>query len=116
MDALRRDRAIIYGIAAGIAALTATWAWFGAVNATLVEAYTKEQGLFRTDATPDPLFSDSLELDLATVEPSLAGPSRPQDRVRLADVKKTFLDALPNLLVKGKATLSNAEKAEIAMR
>ena len=51
---------------------------------TLVERYSKEQGLFRTDATPEPMFSDTLALDLATVEPSLAGPKRPQDRVPLA--------------------------------
>ena len=47
----------------------------------LVEAYCKEQGLFRTAATPEPAFTTA-ELDLATVEPSLAGPKRPQDRVR----------------------------------
>ena len=51
----------------------------------LVEAYTKEQGLFRTDATPDPVYADSLELDLATVTPSMAGPKRPQDRVELPE-------------------------------
>ena len=51
-------------------------------RSTLVERYCKEQGLFRTAATPDPVFTDTLELDLATVEPSLAGPKRPQDRVR----------------------------------
>jgi aconitate hydratase len=62
----------------------------------LVEAYTKEQGLFRTDNTPDPAFSDTLELDLATVVPSLAGPKRPQDRVELPDVKKNFHTAFPN--------------------
>ena len=56
----------------------------------LVEAYCKEQGLFRTDATPDPVFSDSIELDLGTVTPSMAGPKRPQDRVELPDVKKNF--------------------------
>ncbi len=60
----------------------------------LVEAYAKAQGLFRTDDTPDPLFSDTLELDLGTVEPCLAGPRRPQDRVPLHDVKRTFNDAL----------------------
>ena len=49
----------------------------------LVEAYCKAQGLFRTDATPDPVYIDTLELDLATVEPSLAGPRRPQDRIPL---------------------------------
>jgi aconitate hydratase len=56
----------------------------------LVEAYTKEQGLFRTDDTSDPHYADTLELDLATVVPSMAGPKRPQDRVELPDVKKNF--------------------------
>jgi aconitate hydratase len=60
----------------------------------LVERYCKEQGLFRTDATPDPVFSDTLELDLATVETSLAGPKRPQDRVSLAGMKDAFRKAL----------------------
>jgi len=63
----------------------------------LVEAYSKEQGLFRTDSTPDPVFTDTIELDLATVEPSLAGPKRPQDRVPLAQAKQAFHDALPAL-------------------
>src|SRR2546421_3978978 len=49
----------------------------------LVEAYAKEQGLFRTAGTPDPVFSDTLSLDLSTVVPSLAGPKRPQDRINL---------------------------------
>src|ERR1039457_2777455 len=62
----------------------------------LVEAYTKEQGLFRSDATPDPVYSDTLELDLASVMPSMAGPKRPQDRVELPDVKKNFRAAFPN--------------------
>ncbi len=66
----------------------------GAEHIALVEAYAKAQGLFRTDDTPDPLFSDTLELDLGTVEPCLAGPRRPQDRVPLHDVKRTFNDAL----------------------
>jgi aconitate hydratase len=61
----------------------------------LVEAYTREQGLFRTDATPDPLYSDSLDLDLATVTPSMAGPKRPQDRVELPAVRKNFREAFP---------------------
>jgi aconitate hydratase len=56
----------------------------------LIEHYCKEQGLFRTDDTPDPEFNDLLELDLGTVEPSLAGPKRPQDRVPLQDVKREF--------------------------
>jgi len=58
----------------------------------LVEAYTKEQGLFRTDDSPTPTFSEMLELDLATVEPSLAGPRRPQDRQPLPAVWKSFTD------------------------
>ncbi|MBI3063493.1 MAG: aconitate hydratase AcnA, partial [Deltaproteobacteria bacterium] len=69
----------------------------------LVESYCKEQGLFRTDAAPDPLFTDTLELDLATVEPSLAGPRRPQDRVPLAESKKAFKEALPGLMKGGSA-------------
>ena len=56
----------------------------------LVERYTKEQGLFRTDTSPTPEFSELLELDLATIEPSLAGPSRPQDRVVLSGVGQNF--------------------------
>ena len=60
----------------------------------LVEAYTKEQGLFRTDATPDPEFSDRLELDLADVVPTMAGPKRPQDSVTLRDAKHSFEKSL----------------------
>jgi aconitate hydratase len=60
----------------------------------LVEVYTKEQGLFRTDSTPDPEFTDTLELDLGTVEPSLAGPKRPQDRVPLSKSKTMYLEAV----------------------
>ncbi|MBZ5668640.1 MAG: aconitate hydratase AcnA [Acidobacteriia bacterium] len=59
-----------------------------------VERYAKEQGIFRTDQTPDPEFSDMLELDLATVEPSLAGPKRPQDRVPVSQMKQAFRRAL----------------------
>jgi aconitate hydratase len=60
----------------------------------LVEAYTKEQGLFRTDQTPDPIFSDRLELDLATVVPTMAGPKRPQDSVPLTHAKSAFEQSL----------------------
>jgi aconitate hydratase len=56
----------------------------------VVEKYYKAQGMFRTDATPDPVFSDTLELDLSQVQPSLAGPKRPQDRVLVADMKKNW--------------------------
>jgi aconitate hydratase len=61
-----------------------------AAQVALVEAYCQENGLFRTDATPDPQFSDTLELNLAEVEPALAGPRRPQDRVPLKAVKADF--------------------------
>jgi aconitate hydratase len=65
-----------------------------AAEAELVEIYCKEQGLFRAEATPDPVFSDTLELDLALVEPSLAGPKRPHDRVALSQMKDAFRKAL----------------------
>ena len=59
-----------------------------------VERYCKEQGLFRTDDSPDPEFTDTLELDLSDVVSSLAGPKRPQDRVQLSDLKSSFRRAL----------------------
>jgi aconitate hydratase len=65
-----------------------------AATVALVRAYGKAQGLFRTSRTPDPLFTDQLELDLGTVEPSLAGPKRPQDRVLLRDTHTAFAQAL----------------------
>jgi aconitate hydratase len=76
----------------------------------LVEAYTKEQGLFRTDDTPDPVYADTVDLDLATVTPSMAGPKRPQDRVNLPDVKKNFNDAFGAVhkhAANGNATVDN---------
>jgi aconitate hydratase len=66
----------------------------GPTQVQLVERYCKEQGLFRTDATPDPVFTDTVELDLASVEPSLAGPKRPHDRVALSQMKEAFRKAL----------------------
>jgi aconitate hydratase len=68
--------------------------------ADLVEAYCKEQGLFRDDKRPDPVFSETVELDLGSVEPSLAGPKRPQDRVALTDVKKSFRHELSAMVPK----------------
>jgi aconitate hydratase len=64
----------------------------------LVEAYAKAQGLWRDASTPDPVFTDTLELDIGSVEPSLAGPKRPQDRVPLTGAKAGFEKALPELL------------------
>ncbi len=63
----------------------------------LVEAYARAQGMWRDADTPDPQFTDALELDLSTVEPSLAGPKRPQDRVPLRAAKAAFAEALPAL-------------------
>ena len=80
----------------------------------LVEAYTKEQGLFHTARTPEAVYSDKLDLDLGTVEPSLAGPKRPQDRVPLGDVKQSFAAALPDLLGKAKPKPANSS-AEMAI-
>ena len=60
----------------------------------LIEAYAKAQGLFLDANSPDPVYSDTLELDLSTVVPSLAGPKRPQDRINLPDVKQNFLTSL----------------------
>jgi aconitate hydratase len=69
-----------------------------------VEVYAKTQGLFHTKDTPEAIYSDTMQLDLATVVPSLAGPRRPQDRVPLTEVKESFAKALPSLLstAKGK--------------
>ncbi len=61
---------------------------------SLVEAYAKEQGLFLTPDSPDPVYSDTLSLDLSKVVPSMAGPRRPQDRIDLPDVKANFLSSL----------------------
>ncbi|MGF1544696.1 MAG: aconitate hydratase AcnA [Parvularculaceae bacterium] len=65
-----------------------------AERVALVEAYAKEQGLWRDASTPDPVFTDTLSLDLASVVPSLAGPKRPQDRVPLSEADASFAKAL----------------------
>ncbi len=67
----------------------------------LVETYYKEQGLWRTDETPEPRFSETLELDMDTVESSLAGPRRPQDRVALTDMQPSFRQALAEMVGSG---------------
>jgi aconitate hydratase len=76
-----------------------------AAQVALVEAYTKEQGLFHSAASPEAAYSETLRLDLSTVQPSLAGPRRPQDRVPLAEVKSSFRHELAAMLaaVPGKA-------------
>ena len=75
-----------------------------------VERTSKELGIFRTDTTPDPEFTSRLELDLGTVEPSLAGPKRPQDRVRLADLRKNFEQELPKLVPAGFSQKEEAKR------
>ncbi len=91
----------------------------------LVEAYAKEQMLFREKGSKDPQFTDMLELDISTVQPSLAGPKRPQDRITLADMKDEFNKALSKPLkergfelsaseIGTKATVSNSYEAEIS--
>ena len=80
----------------------------------LVEAYAKAQGLWRDPSSPDPVFTDTLELDIGTVEPSLAGPKRPQDRVALSNVSKSFADALPDMLKATKKGVDLNRTANVA--
>ncbi|MEK9930827.1 MAG: aconitate hydratase AcnA, partial [Rhodospirillaceae bacterium] len=62
----------------------------------LVETYARVQGMWREAGSPDPIFTDTMELDISTVEPSLAGPRRPQDRVLLSEMSQSFKEALPS--------------------
>jgi len=75
-----------------------------------VEAYAKEQGLFRTDASPEPAFSESLSLNLGEVVPSVAGPRRPQDRVSLRDLRENFRAAFADGLVPASDRVSEASE------
>jgi aconitate hydratase len=79
----------------------------------LVEAYTKEAGLFRTDDAPEPVFSDTVELDLASVVTSMAGPKRPQDRVSLPEVAKNFAALLNGVEPKRVKVEVDGGRAEI---
>ena len=80
----------------------------------LVEAYCKEQMLFRTDQTPAPLFNDTLELDLATVEPTVAGPKRPQDRVALRQAKSSFTKVVEGTPAKHVAVRNNGDSFDLS--
>jgi aconitate hydratase len=80
----------------------------------LVEAYAKAQGIFRTADAPEPAYTTSLELDLSTVEPSLAGPKRPQDRVSLRHAKSKFQQALESMLAEGVKATPKAKPGETA--
>jgi aconitate hydratase len=75
----------------------------------LVEAYSKEQGLFRTDETPAPLFNDTLELDLGSVESAVAGPKRPQDRVPLRLAKSSFTKVVEGVPAKSIPVRNNGD-------
>src|SRR6185312_8529497 len=75
----------------------------------LVEAYAKAQGMYRVKTTPDPIFTDVLKLDLATVVPSVAGPKRPQDRIALKDVKAGFTGAMEKEFNKGNELTKRAQ-------
>ncbi|REK53723.1 MAG: aconitate hydratase AcnA [Thermobacillus sp.] len=78
----------------------------------LVEAYYKAQGMFRTDDTPDPVFSDVIELDLSTIVPSLAGPKRPQDRIELTAMKESWNNIIRTPIEKGGYGLTEEKIAE----
>jgi aconitate hydratase len=80
----------------------------------LVEAYCKEQFLFRSDSTPDPAFSDRLELDLATVEPTVAGPKRPQDRVALRNAKSSFTKVVEGAPSKHAQVKNNGDSFDLS--
>jgi len=78
----------------------------------LVEKYAKLQGLWRTPKSPDPVYTDALELDVSTVEPSMAGPRRPQDRVALSQAAAEFKKALPSYNVKDEGKRSRVKGAK----
>jgi aconitate hydratase len=83
-------------------------------HVALVEAYCKEQMLFRTDSTAEPAFSDTVELDLSTVESTLAGPKRPQDRVALKNAKSSFTKVVENMEQKQVAVKNNGDSFDLS--
>jgi aconitate hydratase len=88
-----------------------------ASQVALVEQYAMAQGLFRTSGSPDAIYSEVIELDLSSVEPSLAGPKRPQDRVSLSNAKTAFQTALPSMQMpaKGAGGTSPAARSAVAV-
>ena len=86
----------------------------GAEQIALVEAYCREQGLFHDEKTPEAEYSELLALDLATVEPSIAGPKRPQDRVVLSQAGDSFNKALPSLIKPKSAATASATAIQTA--
>jgi aconitate hydratase len=81
----------------------------------LVDAYAREQGMFHDSSTEDPTFSDLLELDLGDVEPSIAGPKRPQDRVPLAQAKEAFLEAMGEFDPEAADEMGNGDERDEAI-
>jgi len=81
----------------------------------LVEAYAKAQGMWRDESTPEPLFTDTLELDLSDVEPSLAGPRRPQDRIALSGAAGAFAEALKDMAAQGAPRSVPVEGADYSL-
>ena len=81
----------------------------------LVEQYAMEQGLFRTQGSPDAIYSEEIELNLSSIEPSLAGPKRPQDRVALSNAKSAFQAALPSMQMPAKGSGSAGASAQSAV-
>ena len=79
----------------------------------LVDAYAREQGMFHDEDSEDPTFTDQLDLDLSTVEPSIAGPKRPQDRIALADAKPAFIESLADFDPDAAAALGNGRDEAI---
>ncbi len=86
----------------------------GAELVERVERVSKEMGLFRTDGTPDPRYTSVLDLDMSTIEPSVAGPKRPQDRISLANLKSAFGAGLPQLVPAGFSLDSPEEAGGVA--
>jgi aconitate hydratase len=80
----------------------------------LVDAYAREQGMFHTEDSEEPTFSETLELDLGDVEPSVAGPKRPQDRIALADAKGAFLESLKEFDPEAAESLGNGYDDAVA--
>jgi aconitate hydratase len=86
-----------------------------ASQVALVEQYAMAQGLFRTSGSPDAIYSETIELDLSSIEPSLAGPKRPQDRVSLSNAKTAFQSALPSMQMPAKGSGGTAPAARSAV-
>src|SRR5436309_1774747 len=80
----------------------------------LVETYARAQGLYRDAGSPDPLYTETIDVDLNAIEPSLAGPKRPQDRVPLKRAKEGFAAALPGMMVTKKASAGGGAAAAVA--